>query len=110
MSRIMLGNKRIEEGKPCFIIAEAGVSHNGNINLAKRLIDVAVEAGADAVKFQTFHADSVVTCTAVKADYQKITTPSNESQYDMIKKLEFSDDVFLELSEYAKRDIKDGDC
>ena len=62
-----------------------------------------METGADAVKFQTFHADNVVTCTAEKAGYQKNTTPSDESQYKMLKKIELSDDVFLELSDYAKK-------
>ncbi|NLW75578.1 MAG: N-acetylneuraminate synthase, partial [Methanomicrobiales archaeon] len=72
-----------------------------DLSLAKQLIDVAVKAGADAVKFQTFHADNVVTRTAEKAEYQKSTTSSDESQYDMIKKLELPDDAFRELSDYA---------
>ena len=100
---ISIADKIIGSEYPCFIIAEAGVNHNGDVNLAKRLIDAAVESGADAVKFQTFHTDKVVTCTAEKADYQKNTTPSDESQYDMIKKLEMPDDVFFELSDYAKK-------
>ena len=79
------------------------MNHNGNVDIAKQLIDAAVAASADAVKFQTFHADSVVTCTAEKAEYQKSTTSSNESQYDMIKNLELSDGIFQELSEYADR-------
>ena len=100
---IKIAGKKIDLDNPCFIIAEAGVNHIGDVNLAKRLIDVAVEAGADAVKFQTFHADNLVTCTAEKADYQKSATPQDESQYEMIKKLELSDEVFLELSDYAKK-------
>lgn len=72
-----------------FIIAEAGVNHNGDINIAKRLIDVAVEAGADAVKFQTFKAENLVTRDAPKANYQKETT-GDGSQYEMLKKLELS--------------------
>lgn len=103
INSIQIKGKLIGAEHPCFIIAEAGVNHNGNVDLAKQLIDAAVAAGADAVKFQTFHADSVVTCTAEKAEYQKSTTSSNESQYDMIKKLELSDDIFLELSEYTDR-------
>jgi N-acetylneuraminate synthase len=99
---IQIADKKIGYDHPCFIIAEAGVNHNGNPDLAKKLIDAAVASGADAVKFQTFHTENVVTSTADKAEYQKSTTPSNESQYDMIKKLELSDDVFFELSDYAK--------
>ena len=71
-----------------YIIAEAGVNHNGSIVLAYKLIDVAVESGADAVKFQTFKAENVVSKNAQKADYQKKTTDATESQFDMIKKLE----------------------
>lgn len=98
---IQILDKGIGPQHPCFIIAEGGVNHNGNVDIAKRLIDAAVAAGADAVKFQTFHAESVVTCTAEKAEYQKLATLSTELQYDMIKNLELSDNVFWELSEYA---------
>ncbi|TKB74924.1 MAG: N-acetylneuraminate synthase [Nitrospira sp.] len=74
-----------------FIIAEAGVNHNGDLNLAKQLIDVAVDAGADAVKFQTFRAEQVVSRHALKADYQTRTTDETESQFEMIRKLELSE-------------------
>ncbi len=84
-----------------FIIAEAGVNHNGSIDLAKQLIDVAVTAGADAVKFQTFKAESLVSKTASKADYQKETTDQQESQYDMIKKLELDLNTHHKLIEYC---------
>lgn len=80
-----------------FIIAEAGVNHNGSLDLAKKLIDVAVDAGADAVKFQTFKADKLVSKSAQKADYQKQTTLAEESQYEMIKKLELDENVHREL-------------
>jgi len=86
-----------------FIIAEAGVNHNGDINLAKKLIDVAVEAGADAVKFQTFKAENVISVNAPKADYQKKTTAKDESQLEMVKKLELSFEDFKELKEYCER-------
>ena len=72
------------------IIAEAGVNHNGDLAMAKRLIDAAAEAGADLVKFQTFNAERLVTPTAVKAAYQNRNTGIAESQYDMLKRLELT--------------------
>ncbi|ATF15920.1 N-acetylneuraminate synthase [Brevibacillus sp. HB1.4B] len=86
-----------------FIIAEAGVNHNGSIEMAKRLIDVAVEAEVDAVKFQTFKANKVISKFAEKADYQKQTTGSNESQLEMVRKLELDTEAHYELQEYCKR-------
>lgn len=85
-----------------FIIAEAGVNHNGSIELAKKLIDVASEAGVDAVKFQTFKAKNLVSKSAVKAEYQKETTDATESQFDMLKKLELDVDTHNELIAYCK--------
>jgi len=84
------------------IIAEAGVNHNGSVELAKKLIDKAVFAGADAVKFQTFKAKNVASKNAPKADYQKQTTNSKESQFDMIKKLELDERAHKELITYCK--------
>jgi len=84
------------------IIAEAGVNHNGSMASAKRLIDAAVEAGADYVKFQTFKAETLITQTAQKAEYQKNITDKNESQFDMIKKLELDRAAHEELIEYCK--------
>ncbi len=84
-----------------FIIAEAGVNHNGSVELAKKLIDVAVEAGVDAVKFQTFKTENLVSKNAQKATYQKETTDSDESQFDMIKKLELDVDTHHELISYC---------
>jgi N-acetylneuraminate synthase/N,N'-diacetyllegionaminate synthase len=103
MANVRAGKIRIGTGEPCFIIAEAGVNHNGDINLAKQLIDVASEAGANAVKFQTFIAENVVTCAAEKAAYQIVTTGKEESQYAMIKKLELSFADFEELKKYADK-------
>ncbi len=74
----------------CFIIAEAGVNHNGNLDLALQLVDKAAEAGADAVKFQTFKSEKLVSPKASKANYQVETTGNNESQLDMIRRLELS--------------------
>jgi N,N'-diacetyllegionaminate synthase len=85
-----------------FIIAEAGVNHNGSIELAKKLIDVASEAGIDAVKFQTFKTENLVSKHAKKAEYQKETTDAEESQFDMIKKLELDTDTHYELISYCK--------
>ena len=101
MKKVSIANRLVGEGEPCFIIAEAGVNHNGDVNLAKRLIEVAKESGADAVKFQTFKAEEVVTRGAEKAEYQKRTTGKEESQYDMLKKLELSEEVHFELKDYA---------
>jgi len=80
-----------------FIIAEAGVNHNGDLEVAKRLVDVAVEAGADAVKFQTFKAHNLVIKEAQKAEYQKQTTASDESQHEMIRKLELDERMHREI-------------
>ncbi len=84
-----------------FIIAEAGVNHNGDIVLAKKLIDVAVDAGVDAVKFQTWKTELLVTKEAVQAEYQIENTGVKESQFDMLKKLELSYEEFRELKEYC---------
>jgi len=86
-----------------FIIAEAGVNHNGDVNLAKHLIDVAADAGADAVKFQTFKTEFLVSDFALKAEYQKITTDPTESQKAMIKQLELSYEDFRDLKFYCKK-------
>ena len=74
--------------KPIIIIAEAGVNHNGDLSLAKKLIDAAADAGADLIKFQTFIADRLVTQQAKKADYQSATIGSTESQHQMLARLE----------------------
>ena len=84
-----------------FIIAEAGVNHNGSIDLAKKLIDVASNAGADAVKFQTFKAENLATKNAQKATYQKETTNIEQSQFDMLKKLELNIEIHKELISYC---------
>lgn len=86
-----------------FVIAEAGVNHNGDMRTAKRLIDAASEAGADAVKFQTFKADKLVCRTAKKADYQLETTNRSETQYEMLKKLELTEQMHRELIEYCDK-------
>mgnify|MGYP001388567543 CR=1 FL=1 len=98
-----IGNKKIGKSSACFIIAEAGVNHNGNIDLAKQLVVKAKEAGADCVKFQTFKAEEVVTPEAPKAGYQLRNTDPNETQLDMLKKLELSFDSYVELIQLCKK-------
>lgn len=85
------------------IIAEAGVNHNGNVDIAKQLIDKASDAGADIVKFQTFRAASLVSCSAEKAAYQKKNTGLQETQLEMLRKLELSEETHKELKEYCDR-------
>ena len=86
-----------------FIIAEAGVNHNGDDALAFKLIDAAVLAGADAVKFQTFKASNLVTANAAKAQYQQANDPTDESQLAMLTKLELALDTHYKLIEYANQ-------
>jgi N,N'-diacetyllegionaminate synthase len=86
-----------------FIIAEAGVNHNGSIEIAKKMIEVAKECGADAIKFQTFKAEQVISKYAPKAEYQKQTTGETDSQLEMVKKLELSFDDFVALKEYCDK-------
>ncbi len=91
----------------CFVIAEAGVNHNGCLDTARKLIDEAALAGADAIKFQTFSADRLTTQTAPKADYQKRNDPDDESQFDMLRRLELSPADHRELINHcAKRNIR----
>jgi N,N'-diacetyllegionaminate synthase len=103
LRKIQIAGRVVGEDAPCFIIAEAGINHNGDVNLAKKLIDVAKEAGADAVKFQTFKTEEVVARDAEKADYQKQATGVEESQFEMMKKFELTEKDFGELSAYAQK-------
>ena len=103
MKKVKIENRWIGDLEPVFIIAEAGVNHNGDIGLAKKLVNVAKDAGADAVKFQAFKTEKVVTKYAEKANYQKETTGLSESQYNMIRRLELKDEEFKELFNYAEK-------
>ena len=85
------------------IIAEAGVNHNGDLNLALELVEAAANAGADFVKFQTFKAENIITKNAKKANYQKNTTDQKENQFDMAKKLELNKEMHIELINYSKK-------
>ena len=96
-------NEAFNLSKVC-IIAEAGVNHNGRLDLAYRLVDAAVEAKADVVKFQTFKASQVVSCFAEKANYQKKTTSASESQLEMIKGLELDRDAHEKLISYCQHE------
>lgn len=86
-----------------FIIAEIGVNHNGSVELAKQLIDIAKDCGADAVKFQTFKATTLVTKSAKQADYQSLNTGKPESQFDMLKRLELSEEEHQDLVDYCQQ-------
>lgn len=92
--------EKLTKGRACFIIAEAGVNHNGDIDIAKKLIDAAASAGADAVKFQSFKTENLVTKDAPKAEYQKEATGSG-NQYEMLKKLELSYEDHIILKKYC---------
>ncbi|MFA9376161.1 MAG: N-acetylneuraminate synthase [Lachnotalea sp.] len=84
------------------MIAEAGINHNGDFNIAKQLVDAAKDAGADAIKFQTYKTENLAVRTAKKADYQVLHTKNNSSQYEMLKELELDQFAFLQLSQYCK--------
>lgn len=98
---VTAGSRQIGRGHPCFIIAEAGVNHNGSMDLARRLIDAAHAAGADAVKFQTFQAEKLISASAPKAEYQARQTGSEQSQLEMVKSLELSFDDFRRLKAHC---------
>jgi len=98
---INIDSKLISLKSPVFVIAEAGVNHGGNMKIAKQLIDLAVEAKADAVKFQTFKAENLILSDIQKALYQKKTTDASELQFDMLKKLEVTREQNLELKRHC---------
>jgi N-acetylneuraminate synthase/N,N'-diacetyllegionaminate synthase len=102
VTTVGIGGRQVGPGQPCFVIAEAGVNHNGDVSLARDLVDAAVSAGADAVKFQIFKVDKVTTTTAPKAEYQiQNTGGASESQSDMLRPLELPPGAFVELSDYC---------
>lgn len=99
---IKIGDRIISADSPVFIIAEAGVNHNGDLAVAKQMIDAALEAGVDAVKFQTYRAEEMITVNAKKADYQLKSTDITETQYSMLKKFELSTEDHQELADYCR--------
>lgn len=101
MQKIKVGEKLIGKGESTYIVAELGVNHNGDMNIVRELIDKAAEAGVDAIKFQKFKTEALVTKLAPKAKYQEVTTDKSESQYDMLKRLELNESNLKELYSYA---------
>lgn len=101
MKTIRIGRHSVGEGQPCFVIAEAGVNHNGDVALAHELVEIAAEAGADAVKFQTFNAERLASDRAPKAEYQVRATGDVESQAEMLKRLELTDQDFRDLAAHC---------
>jgi len=103
MSDFTIGERFVGLNTPCYIIAEAGVNHNGDLDVAFQLVDAAVAAGADSIKFQTFKTEKLVTRDAAKAQYQKETTGSDETQYEMLKRLELSEAAHTQLQAYCEQ-------
>jgi N,N'-diacetyllegionaminate synthase len=101
-SEIKIANKTIGDNHPVFIIAEAGVNHNGDLSLAKKLIDVAYDSGADAVKFQTFNPLTGTNSTAEKTEYQKENDGAQGNYQTMLQQLQLSEGQFKQLAQYAK--------
>jgi len=100
ISAVSISDRKVGPGEPVFIIAEAGVNHNGSLDLAMKLMDAAALAGADAMKFQTFKADRLLTKLAPKAGYQRETTGGG-TQMEMLRSLELGDEDFLKLKAHA---------
>jgi len=99
---IQIGNRRVGPQHPVFIIAEAGVNHNGQPELARQLVDAAFRSGADAVKFQSFVASEMISAAAPKAEYQLQTTDPTETQLEMVQRLELSPTAHQTLNDYCR--------
>jgi N-acetylneuraminate synthase/N,N'-diacetyllegionaminate synthase len=100
---VEIAGRKVGPGEPCFIVAEAGVNHNGDPETARRLVDAAAQAGADAVKFQTFQASRLVSPRAPKAEYQTAATAKEESQLEMLRRLELSAEAHGDLYAHCRR-------
>ena len=103
MNNIKIGTSYIGTNQPCFIIAEAGVNHNGDINRAKKLVDAAIHAGANAVKFQTFTPEKIVTRNAILAAYQKKGKQTKKTQLDLLQSVALNNDEFIALKTYCDK-------
>lgn len=103
VAAVDIAGYKVGPGHPCFVIAEAGVNHNGSLEAARRMVAVAVQAGANAVKFQTFKAEHIAGPTAPKADYQLNTSNPFESQRDMLRRLELSPEAHRELVDSCRQ-------
>ena len=99
-TKVKIGDKVVGDGEPCFVIAEAGVNHDGDLSMAKRMIDAAKDAGVDAIKFQLFDPDKMVTPYAAKAGYQ--SDVEAETQLEMLRKLKLTENDVVELAKYAE--------
>lgn len=102
MNSIRIGDFKINDTNPSFIIAEAGVNHNGSLSIAKKLCDAAKKIGSNAIKFQTWKTEKIITKVVKTATYQKINT-NEESQFDMLKKLELSFKDFEKIENYCRK-------
>ena len=102
MNKISIEGKTIGFNSPIYLIAEAGVNHNGDLSIAKQLVNIAAKAKVDAIKFQTFKTEKLILKSTPKVEYQKVATYDNESFYDMLKKYELNKEEFRKLKEYCK--------
>lgn len=103
MAHFQIDKRMVGDSYDCFIIAEAGVNHNGSLKIAKQLIEVAARIGADAVKFQTFQVNNLILENVHKAPYQTRTTDKHDSQMNMLKKLQIDEDFHVQLIQHCKR-------
>jgi N-acetylneuraminate synthase len=100
---IRINNEIAGDDKPCYIIAEAGVNHNGDIDIAKQLIDATKTSGSNAIKFQTFNVDEGTPKNIPKVSYMKRGSSKDESMYELLKKYEFGLDEFIEIKKYCDK-------
>ncbi len=101
MRELKIGKRKIGKQAPVFLIAEAGINHNGDLSTAKKMVDIAIKANVDAIKFQTFITQNLILKTTHKADYQKVSSDDDENFYDMIKKYELTKNDFNILKNYC---------